>query len=120
MNKIAVEGCTLQCTAGVGTVKINTLPSEVVLLDGKKAYRGTLNISISNYTDSVVTKASGKGAIKPNALYTKIDGELAVLETAITEEIIVTGVSTEDPDVTATSKTKVKVVTAGQTDISGD
>lgn len=119
-KEIAVVGCKLECTTGKGTVSILSLPNSNVKAGGKNTYCGQLTIGVTGYVDSTIEGASGTGIFKPNAQYIKIDGNYAVLKDAISEGIVVTGVSPEDSEVSVSKTIKVKIVDAGQTEVKGE
>ena len=80
---VAVEGCTLTLSPGTGTATITSAASTKAKADGKGVYRGTLQISISGYTSSVITVAgsgSGSGTLDGTSQTTKVEGQTVVLE----------------------------------------
>lgn len=117
---IAVSGCTLSLSSGSGTVSITTLPSTVTKFDNKGAYKGTIDISISDFTGGSIVSASGSGSgtITGSAQHITIEGDPAVLQDDESDSITVSGVNSKgDP---ATASVKVKISKAGQSVAEGE
>ena len=60
--------------------KITTQPSVKVLCDGKKAYKGTITINVSNYADGTLVNGSTTATITGSSTKMKIENEPALLE----------------------------------------
>ena len=123
MKNIAVEGCTLSLSSGTGQVSITTTPSSKVLLDGKKAYFGNLQISISAFTSPTITvssSGSGSGTLSPTSQKVKSENNAAVLE-GDKAQITVTGQAISGTTtVVVTEIVTVTISSAGQEKVKGE
>lgn len=120
MMNLAVEGCILQANTGAGNIKIETPPSGKVKCDNKKAYSGTLTISISGLSGSGFTNGNGSGTLTGSAQKTKIEGKAAVLEGDQSVTIPVSATTTSVPPVQISVPTTVTIISAGQTKVTGE
>lgn len=119
MGYICNMDCELTITNAVqGSAVIQTPPSSFVKVGGKFAYRGQLSIQVSGFTGTKISGGTGVGVLSPNARHTKIDNQLAVLEGA---EVDITCLGTDIMSGTPlTPETaKVKITSAGQSEVSG-
>lgn len=119
-KNIAVEGCSLKDMTGSGTVKIESQPNKDVLMSGKKAYFGTINVSVkgSNGGGRINNNdGEGPGTIKGTGNNVLGNGEPAVLE-GDTGTATVKGTNTVgNTTTTVTTTVTVKITDAGQTDV---
>ena len=70
MENVAVVGCTVTLSPGEGNKQITTQASLKVKADGKGVYFGPIDVSVSGYSDSVITvplSGSGTITIQPSA-----------------------------------------------------
>ena len=58
MENVAVVGCTVTLSPGEGNKQITTQASLKVKADGKGVYFGPIDVSVSGYSDSVITVPS--------------------------------------------------------------
>ena len=114
-KNIAVKGCTLSLSVGVGTVSISSPESTTVKFDGKGCYSGPLNISVSNFADTStqIVQGAGFGVINPTSTKVKVDGNFVVLE-GDNCDVLITGVHSAS-GVTLTQTVNVQISNAGQT-----
>lgn len=83
MENVAVVGCTVTLSPGTGVAQITTQASLKVKADGKGVYFGPIDVSVSGYSDSVITvPSSGSGTItiQPSAQKVKVEGKFVILE----------------------------------------
>lgn len=122
---ISVQGCTLEIVEegkSATSISITTAPSTDVKFDGKGAYSGTLQITLSGYTGGYIVSGSGgtvtPGTLSGSAQYVKIDGNSAVLEGDTSDVITVVGSDSMGHSVTDTCT--VKISNAGQDYVKGE
>lgn len=83
MENVAVVGCTVTLSPGEGVAQITTQASLKVKADGKGVYCGPIDVSVSGYSDSVITvpgSGSGTITIQPSAQKVKVEGDFVILE----------------------------------------
>lgn len=83
MKNVAVFGCTVTLSPGEGMKQITTQASLKVKADGKGIYFGPIDVSVSGYSDSVITvpgSGSGTITIQPSAQKVKVEGKSVILE----------------------------------------
>ena len=83
MKNVAVVGCTVTLSPGEGMKQITTQASLKVKADGKGIYFGPIDVSVSGYSDSVITvpgSGSGTITIQPSAQKVKVEGKNVILE----------------------------------------
>ena len=83
MKNVAVVGCTVTLSPGEGMKQITTQTSLKVKADGKGVYFGPIDVSVSGYSDSVITvpgSGSGTITIHPSAQKVKVEGKSVILE----------------------------------------
>jgi hypothetical protein len=83
MKNVAVVGCTVTLSPGEGIKQITTQASIKVKADGKGVYFGPIDVSVSGYSDSIITvPLSGGGTItiQPSAQKVKVEGKYVILE----------------------------------------
>lgn len=83
MKNVAVVGCTVTLSPGEGMKQITTQASLKVKADGKGVYFGPIDVSVSGYSDSVITvpgSGSGTITIQPSAQKVKVEGKNVILE----------------------------------------
>ena len=125
MQNVAVNGCTLQLSAGTGNISITNAPSQKVKCDGKEAYKGQIQFSISNYmgTNIVNGDGQGSGSINGTSRCLKIEGAAAVLQNDTSETVTVIGTkpsSSGSGVEPATDSVTVKVSNAGQAKVKAE
>ena len=119
LKNIAVETWTYKFGSGTGTVTVTNTPSQKVTFDGKKAFYGQIDISISNYVGGGIDQGSATASIFGSALHVNIEGKPAVLEGDKTMPIIIYGKSTVYPYNPSSTYDTVEVQKAGQTVAKG-
>ena len=128
LKNVAVKDCEFVIiVSGVevnsGIVTVNSLPSansKYVSGEIKKGiYAGTMNITVSGYSDSNISQGMGPGNINPSAAHVFIDHNAVVLE-GDSGTAILSGINpqTEEP-ITGYSVT-VKIKDAGQSVIKAE
>ena len=83
MKNVAVVGCTVTLSPGEGIKQITTQASLKVKADGKGVYFGPIDVSVSGYSDSIITvplSGSGTITIQPSAQKVKVEGKNVILE----------------------------------------
>lgn len=83
MKNVAVVGCTVTLSPGEGIKQITTQASLKVKADRKGVYFGPIDVSVSGYSDSIITvPLSGGGTItiQPSAQKVKVEGKYVILE----------------------------------------
>ncbi len=83
MKNVAVVGCTVTLSPGEGMKHITTQASLKVKADGKGVYFGPIDVSVSGYSDSIITvplSGSGTITIQPSAQKVKVEGKNVILE----------------------------------------
>lgn len=83
MKNVAVVGCTVTLSPGKGMKQITTQASLKVKADGKGVYFGPIDVSVSGYSDSIITvplSGSGTITIQPSAQKVKVEGKNVILE----------------------------------------
>lgn len=114
-KNIAVKGCTLSLSVGVGTVSITSPESTSVKFDGKGCYSGPLNVSVSNFADTTtqIVQGAGVGVINPTGTKVKVGGNFVVLE-GDSCDVTVTGINSASGS-PLTQLVNVKITNTGQT-----
>ena len=83
MKNVAVVGCTVTLSPGKGVAQISTQASLKVKADGKGIYFGPIDVSVSGYSDTIITvplSGSGTITIQPSAQKVKVEGKNVILE----------------------------------------
>ena len=83
MKNVAVVGCTVTLSPGEGNKQITTQASLKVKADGKGVYFGPIDVSVSGYSDGIITvplSGSGTITIQPSAQKVKVEGDYVILE----------------------------------------
>ena len=117
MKYYAVQGCTPSLSSGTGLVNITTPPSSKVKFDGKGIYMGTITVSISGYTNGIITGGIGTGTISGSSENTSFGSNL-VRENDESGQITVTGTLANGNKGEAT--VTVKIADAGQKKVQGE
>ena len=123
-KNIVVEGCQLQDITGGGTVNITSQPNQSIKVQGKKAYFGTITVSVSGSRglNGVINNGNGAGTgtITGTGTFVKGQSQPAVLE-GDTGIVTVYGTRTDPAPPPAGSVTTsvsstvtVKITSAGQ------
>lgn len=117
MKNVAVVGCTVTLSPGTGVAQITTQASLKVKADGKGVYCGPIDISVSGYSDSVITvpgSGSGTITIQPSAQKVKVDGDYVILEGDSGDAMIDGMAQQGQTQVAVKSKVTAKIEVAGQ------
>ena len=125
MQSIAVDGCTLQLSAGTGSISITSQPSQKIKCDGKGAYKGQIQFSISGYMGTNITNGDGQGSgsISGTSRCVKIEGQTAVLQNDTSESVTINGTkpsSSGSGTEPAVDVITVKVSDAGQSKVKAE
>ena len=123
MKNVAVVGCTVTLSPGDGVKQITTQASLRVKADGKGIYFGPIDVSVSGYSDTVITvSGSGSGTItiQPSAQKVKVEGDYVILEgdsgTATINGMAWSG----QTQVEAQSEVTAKIEVAGQVKVKAN
>lgn len=117
MKNVAVVGCTVTLSPGKGIKQITTQASLKVKADRKGVYCGPIDVSVSGYSDSVITvpgSGSGTITIQPSAKKVKVEGKYVILESD-SGSALINGMAQSGSTQTAVSnKVTAKIEFAGQ------
>ena len=123
MKNVAVVGCTVTLSPGEGVAQITTEASLKVKADGKGVYFGPIDVSVSGYSDSVITvplSGSGTITIQPSAQKVKVEGDFVILKgdsgTATIDGMAWSG----ETQVAAQSNVTAKIEFAGQVKVKAN
>lgn len=123
MKNVAVVGCTVTLSPGEGNKQISTQASLKVKADGKGVYFGPIDVSVSGYTDSVITvSGSGSGTItiQPSSQKVKVEGKNIILE-GDSGTAVINGMAWSGPSqIAVTSNVTAKIEVAGQTKVKAN
>ena len=117
MKNVAVVGCTVTLSPGTGVAQITTQASLKVRADGKGVYCGPIDVSVSGYSDSVITvpgSGSGTITIQPSAQKVKVEGDYVILEGDSGDAMIDGMAQQGQTQVAVKSKVTAKIEVAGQ------
>ena len=117
MKNVAVVGCTVTLSPGTGVAQITTQASLKVKADGKGVYCGPIDVSVSGYSDSVITvpgSGSGTITIQPSAQKVKVEGDYVILEGDSGDAMIDGMAQQGQTQVAVKSKVTAKIEVAGQ------
>lgn len=123
MENVAVVGCTVTLSPGEGNKQITTQASLKVKADGKGVYFGPIDVSVSGYSDSVITvPSSGSGTItiQPSAQKVKVEGKYVILEGDSGSAIISGKAQVGQTQVDVTNTVTAKIEVAGQTKVKAN
>lgn len=123
MKNVAVVGCTVTLSPGTGVAQITTQASLKVKADGKGVYCGPIDVSVSGYSDSVITvPGSGGGTItiKPSARKVKVEGDYVILEGDSGDTMIDGMAQQGQTQVAVKSKVTAKIQFAGQSKVKAN
>lgn len=123
MKNVAVVGCTVTLSPGTGVAQITTQASLKVKADGKGIYFGPIDISISGYSDSVITvPSSGSGTItiQPSAQKVKVEGKYVILEGDSGSAMIDGMAQQGQTQVAVKSNVTAKIEVAGQVKVKAN
>lgn len=123
MENVAVVGCTVTLSPGEGMKQITTQASLKVKADGKGVYFGPIDISVSAYSDSVITvPSSGSGTItiQPSAQKVKVEGKSVILEGDSGSAMISGKAQVGQTQVDVQSNVTAKIELAGQTKVKAN
>ena len=123
MKNVAVVGCTVTLSPGEGIKQITTQASLKVKADRKGVYFGPIDVSVSGYSDSIITvplSGSGTITIQPSAQKVKVEGKNVILEgdsgSAMIDGMAYSGSS----QVAVKSNVTAKIEVAGQTKLKAN
>ena len=123
MKNVAVVGCKVTLKPGKGVAQITTQASLKVKADGKGVYCGPIDVSVSGYSDSVITvpgSGSGTITIQPSAQKVKIEGDYVILE-GDSGDAIIDGLAQQgQAQVAVKSKVTAKIELAGQVKVKAN
>ena len=123
MKNVAVVGCTVTLSPGTGVAQITTQASLKVKADGKGVYCGPIDVSVSGYSDSVITvpgSGSGTITIQPSAQKVKVDGDYVILEGDSGSAMISGKAQVGQTQVDVQSKVTAKIELAGQSKVKAN
>ncbi len=123
MKNVAVVGCTVTLSPGEGMKHITTQASLKVKADGKGVYFGPIDVSVSAYSDSVITvPSSGSGTItiQPSAQKVKVEGQSVILEGDSGSAMISGKAQVGQTQVDVQSNVTAKIEFAGQTKVKAN
>lgn len=123
MKNVAVVGCTVTLSPGEGMKQITTQASLKVKADGKGVYFGSIDVSVSGYSDSVITvplSGSGTITIQPSAQKVKVEGKSVILEGDSGSAMISGKAQVGQTQVDVKSKVTAKIEVAGQVKVKAN
>lgn len=123
MKNVAVVGCTVTLSPGEGVSQITTQASLKVKADGKGVYFGDIDVSVSGYSDSVITvplSGSGTITIKPSAQKVKVEGKYVILEGDSGSALIDGMAQQGQTQVAVKSNVTAKIQVAGQVKVTAN
>ena len=123
MKNVAVVGCTVTLSPGTGVAQITTQASLKVKVNGNGVYFGSIDVSVSGYSDSTITvPSSGSGTItiKPSAKKVKVEGDYVVLEGDSGDAMIDGKAQQGQTQVDVQSKVTAKIEVAGQVKVKAN
>ena len=123
MKNVAVVGCTVTLSPGEGNKQITTQASLKVKADGKGVYFGPIDVSVSGYSDSIITvSGSGSGTItiQPSAQKVKVEGKYVILEGDSGSAMISGKAQIGQTQVDVKSNVTAKIEVAGQVKVKAN
>lgn len=123
MENVAVVGCTVTLSPGEGVAQITTQASLKVKADGKGVYCGPIDVSVSGYSDNIITVAgSGSGTItiQPSAQKVKVEGDYVILEGDSGSAMINGKAQQGQEQVDVQSNVTAKIEVAGQAKVKAN
>lgn len=123
MKNVAVVGCTVTLSPGEGNKQITTQASLKVKADGKGVYCGPIDVSVSGYSDSVITvplSGSGTITIQPSAQKVKVEGKYVILEGDSGQATISGKAQVGQTQVDVTNTVTAKIEVAGQSKVKAN
>ena len=123
MENVAVVGCTVTLSPGEGNKQITTQASLKVKADGKGVYFGPIDVSVSGYSDSVITvplSGSGTITIQPSAQKVKVEGKSVILEGDSGSAMISGKAQVGQTQVDVQSNVTAKIELAGQVKVKAN
>ena len=123
MKNVAVVGCTVTLSPGEGIKQITTQASLKVKADRKGVYFGPIDVSVSGYSDSIITvPLSGSGiiTIQPSAQKVKVEGKNVILE-GDSGSAMINGMAQQgQTQVSVQSNVTAKIEVAGQVKVKAN
>ena len=123
MENVAVVGCTVTLSPGTGNKQITTQASLKVKADRKGVYFGPIDVSVSGYSDSIITvPLSGSGiiTIQPSAQKVKVEGKNVILE-GDSGRAMINGMAQQgQTQVSVQSNVTAKIEVAGQVKVKAN
>ena len=123
MKNVAVVGCTVTLSPGEGIKQITTQSSLKVKADRKGVYFGPIDVSVSGYSDSIITvPLSGSGiiTIQPSAQKVKVEGKNVILE-GDSGSAMINGMAQQgQTQVSVQSNVTAKIEVAGQVKVKAN
>ena len=123
MKNVAVVGCTVTLSPGTGVAQITTQASLKVKADGKGVYFGAIDVSVSGYSDGIITvPLSGHGTItiQPSAQKVKVEGKNVILEGDSGSATISGKAQVGQTQVDVTNTVTAKIEIAGQAKVKAN
>lgn len=123
MKNVAVVGCTVTLSPGEGMKQITTQASLKVKADGKGVYCGPIDVSVSGYSDSIITvplSGSGTITIQPSAQKVKVEGKYVILEGDSGSALINGKAQVGQTQVDVQSNVTAKIELAGQVKVTAN
>lgn len=123
MKNVAVVGCTVTLSPGTGVAQITTQASLKVKADGKGVYFGPIDVSVSGYSDSVITvplSGSGTITIQPTAQKVKVEDDYVILEGDSGSAMIDGMAQQGQTQVAVQSNVTAKIEVAGQVKVKAN
>lgn len=123
MKNVAVVGCTVTLSPGEGIKQITTQASLKVKADRKGVYFGPIDVSVSGYSDSIITvplSGSGTITIQPSAQKVKVEGKYVILE-GDSGSAMINGMAQQgQTQVSVQSNVTAKIEVAGQVKVKAN
>lgn len=114
---VAVKGCVVMAQNGIGNYTLGN-ESNVLKIEGKGAYLDKTTVSVSGYTDSILSGGSGSGVFNATATKMKSEGKSVLVEgDQATVTVMGTMISSGSP---GSESITLKIQNAGQTKVKAE